>query len=128
MCFFLRELGKDVKTMEICKEAGAIVRYETIEKEIKDRTHSLDNLVNGLKRFIIGLTKKVVIANSMASIADSIFDKMPYGTILIYIGAITYTLQIYLIIYFEQIQRLFTNGRSRTYHIECFYLMQNRRK
>ena len=76
--------------------AGPIVRYETIESEIRNRTHKLDNIVNGLKRFIIGLSKKVIIANNMALIADTIFDSsIVPGTFIIYIGAICYTLQIY---------------------------------
>ena len=76
--------------------AGPIVRYETIEKEIKNRKHTLDNTVKGLKRFIIGLSKKVIIANSMAIIADTIYDSYTNaGTILLYLGAICYTLQIY---------------------------------
>ena len=76
--------------------AGPIVRYETIENEIIERSHSLDNVVVGIKRFIIGLSKKVIIANSMAAIVDTIFESnIVYGTIIIYIGAICYALQIY---------------------------------
>ncbi len=76
--------------------AGPIVRYETIENEIRERKHTLDNVVNGIKRFIIGLSKKVIIANNMALIVDTIFDSgsIP-GTFIIYIAAICYTLQIY---------------------------------
>ena len=43
--------------------AGPIVRYETVEKELKDRTVSLDDIYTGLSRFIIGLGKKLIIAN-----------------------------------------------------------------
>ena len=76
--------------------AGPIVRYETIANEIKSRKHKIDNIANGLKRFIIGLSKKVIIANNMALIVDTIFnEKTPNGTILIYMGALCYALQIY---------------------------------
>ena len=76
--------------------AGPIVRYETIESEIKKRNHTLDNAVNGLKRFISGLSKKVIIANNMALIVDTIFDaNVIPGTLIIYLAAICYTLQIY---------------------------------
>ena len=76
--------------------AGPIVRYETIEKEINKRIHSLDKVVTGLKRFIIGLSKKVILANSMALIADSIYNSYPtYGTALLWLAAVCYTLQIY---------------------------------
>ncbi len=76
--------------------AGPIVRYETIQKEITKRSHSLEKFVSGMKRFIIGLSKKVILANSMALIADTIFGNYAYyKTILIWIAAISYTLQIY---------------------------------
>ena len=76
--------------------AGPIVRYETIANEIKTRKHKIDSIANGLKRFIIGLSKKVIIANNMALIVDTIFNgKTPNGTLLIYLGALCYALQIY---------------------------------
>lgn len=78
--------------------AGPIVRYETIEQELKHRTHSFDKFVSGFKRFIIGLGKKVIIANNVAFIADQIIDSQyftSYGTGVIWIAMIAYTLQIY---------------------------------
>ena len=76
--------------------AGPIVRYTTIENALKNRVHSLNNFVDGFKRFIIGLSKKVLLANNMALIADTIFRfGLPEGTIMIYIGAICYALQLY---------------------------------
>ena len=76
--------------------AGPIVRYETIADEIRNRKHSVNNIANGLKRFILGLSKKVIIANNMALIVDTIFDsKTNVGSILIYLGALCYALQIY---------------------------------
>ena len=78
--------------------AGPIVRYETIEKELKHRTHSFEKFVCGFKRFIIGLGKKVIIANNVAFIADQIIDSQyftSYGTGVIWIAMIAYSLQIY---------------------------------
>ncbi len=78
--------------------AGPIVRYETIEKELKSRTHSFDKFVSGFKRFIIGLGKKVIIANNVAFIADQIIDSSnfsSYGTGVIWLAMFAYTLQIY---------------------------------
>lgn len=77
--------------------AGPIVRYETVENEIGNRRESLNDIVIGIKRFIIGLSKKVIIANQMAIISDSIFNNLSssYGTLIIWIGIISYTLQIY---------------------------------
>ncbi|MEG1597215.1 MAG: MBOAT family O-acyltransferase [Bacilli bacterium] len=77
--------------------AGPIVRYQTIEKEINNRKVTLTLFVEGFKRFIIGLAKKVIIANQMALLADAVFGKYnpEIGTILLWIGAIAYTFQIY---------------------------------
>lgn len=78
--------------------AGPIVRYETIAKELKNRTHTFDKFITGLKIFIIGLGKKVILANNLAFIADQIIDSNivnSYGTIIVWIAMIAYTLQIY---------------------------------
>ena len=53
--------------------AGPIVRYQTIEDEIIKRNHSFKLVEKGIKRFILGLCKKVIFANSMAAIVDTIF-------------------------------------------------------
>lgn len=57
--------------------AGPIVRYIDIAEQIDNRTFSVDYFAEGLKRFIIGLGKKIIIANSFASVADSIFAMSP---------------------------------------------------
>ncbi|MEG2847933.1 MAG: MBOAT family O-acyltransferase [Bacilli bacterium] len=78
--------------------AGPIVRYETIEKELSDRHVTIKDIIYGSKRFIIGLSKKIIIANQMAIIADAIFNyssPSELGTLAIWIGALAYTFQIY---------------------------------
>ncbi len=77
--------------------AGPIVRYETIADEIENRKESFSEVVIGLKRFFIGLGKKVLIANQMALIADTIYagDLANTGTVSLWLAAISYTLQIY---------------------------------
>ena len=77
--------------------AGPIVRYETIAEELENRKESLTKVIEGLKRFIIGLGKKVIIANNMAIIADTIYggDLASYGSLVFWIAAIAYTFQIY---------------------------------
>lgn len=57
--------------------AGPIVRYIDIEKQINDRYVNIDDFAEGLKRFIIGLGKKVLIANTFAMAADDIFATQP---------------------------------------------------
>ena len=76
--------------------AGPIVRYDLIDKQIMGRKESLDDIAEGMLRFIYGLGKKVLIADYMAQVADNIFDAgvaMSVGTA--WLGAIAYTLQIY---------------------------------
>ncbi|MCX7362585.1 MAG: MBOAT family protein, partial [Alphaproteobacteria bacterium] len=53
--------------------AGPIVRYVEVEKELHDRRSSLDDVADGLFRFCIGLGKKLILADTMGSVADSVF-------------------------------------------------------
>lgn len=76
--------------------AGPIVRYDLIDKQIMGRKESIDDIAEGMLRFIYGLGKKVLIADYMAQVADNIFDAgvaMSVGTA--WLGAAAYTLQIY---------------------------------
>ena len=77
--------------------AGPIVRYQTIAEEIKTRTTSLSDFSEGVYRFVFGLAKKVLIANSVGQIADSVFSTVgrDLTTPVAWVGAIAYTLQIY---------------------------------
>ncbi len=77
--------------------AGPIVRYIDIEREIQSRTHSVDSVYRGVSRFTIGLAKKVVISNTVAMLADTIFAFPANGmsSATAWLGAIAYTLQIY---------------------------------
>lgn len=77
--------------------AGPIVRYIDIEKQIVNRIKSWHVKVEGVERFVIGLAKKVLLANSFATVADGIFN-LPIdqvSTPLAWIGALAYTFQIY---------------------------------
>ena len=56
--------------------AGPIIRYKDVEKQIDNRSIDLDLFVSGIKRFIIGLAKKVLIANMIGRITEFVF-KMP---------------------------------------------------
>ena len=77
--------------------AGPIVKYRDIEAEIENRTVETDSVATGLRRFIVGLGKKVLIANAMAVAADAIFDATSADVNIIgaWIGAIAYVMQIY---------------------------------
>ena len=77
--------------------AGPIVRYATIEKELEERNESLADVSEGLKRFILGLAKKVILANNAALISETIYAGNPevYGTAMYWLAAICYSFQIY---------------------------------
>lgn len=76
--------------------AGPIVRYNTIDEQIMERKESLDDFSHGVMRFIIGLGKKVLIANNMAIVADYAFGAVDDTSVLMaWLGAIAYTFQIY---------------------------------
>jgi len=77
--------------------AGPIVRYRDIASELPDRSINPDMVVEGITRFVIGFGKKVLLADTFAVTADAIFSlpasELNFGTA--WLGAITYTLQIY---------------------------------
>ncbi|NBC56695.1 MAG: MBOAT family protein [Bacteroidetes bacterium] len=77
--------------------AGPIVRYQDIQTYLTNRTVNYNDVAIGLERFIIGLAKKVIIANQCAILADSVFDSSisNLSTIHAWLGIIAYTLQIY---------------------------------
>ncbi|MFI3176888.1 MAG: MBOAT family O-acyltransferase [Eubacteriales bacterium] len=80
--------------------AGPIVRYETVAKQIKDRTETFQQFSQGVTKFIIGLGKKVIIANNIGMVADTAFSLVGDGQYqasfaMAWLGAITYMLQIY---------------------------------
>lgn len=77
--------------------AGPIIKYHDIENQIINRNESLENISYGIKRFIYGLSKKVILANMFALSCDEIL-KQPsneLGTALVWTAAALYTLQIY---------------------------------
>ena len=77
--------------------AGPIVRYHDINEQISARTVTVTKFSDGLERFIIGLSKKVLLANSFAIVCDSIYgaDFFSYGTYIAWIAAFSYAMQIY---------------------------------
>lgn len=77
--------------------AGPIVRYETVADQIMNRKETLEDFSKGTCRFIAGLTKKILLSNTMALLADTAFNmNSNYLTVTFsWLGAIAYTLQIY---------------------------------
>ncbi len=77
--------------------AGPIVQYSTVEHQLSNRSVSAAEMNYGIKRFLYGLAKKVILSNAFATKADEIFALSPdiISTPLAWLGAIYYTLQIY---------------------------------
>ncbi len=75
--------------------AGPIVRYSDIEKALTDRKHSLDGFSYGVKRFTIGLAKKVLLANSFGSLCETFRATDGKSTLFFWVYAVAYCLQVY---------------------------------
>jgi len=75
--------------------AGPIVRYQTINEELSARKHSFDDFSYGVKRFIFGLSKKLIIADQLASLWTLSVQTNQPSVIYYWIGAIAFSLQIY---------------------------------
>jgi alginate O-acetyltransferase complex protein AlgI len=77
--------------------AGPIVRYHDVARQLASRVTRLEDFYYGTERFIIGLAKKVLIANVLGRTADYIFSLPPeqVPATLAWLGALSYTLQIY---------------------------------
>lgn len=72
--------------------AGPIVRYSDIEKELVERVHSVDKFAEGISRFVIGLAKKVLIANVLGDLASNLIE---VDLLSSWLKPIVFTLQIY---------------------------------
>ena len=75
--------------------AGPIVRYSDIKNQVDSRDENVDEIAAGIRRFIMGLAKKIIIANQIGILWDEIESMTSFSTSLAWIGAIAFTLQIY---------------------------------
>ncbi len=75
--------------------AGPIVRYQTVEKELDNRTHSFNNFAYGIRRFSIGLAKKVLIANALGELCSKTSATSEETVVFFWIFGISYMLQLY---------------------------------
>lgn len=76
--------------------AGPIVRYSQINEQLKSREHSFNNFSVGVTRFVLGLSKKVILANLLDTMYDELSTITQYTVLLFWLKAIGYTLQLYL--------------------------------
>ena len=77
--------------------AGPIVRYKDVVNDIDIRKINFDEVCSGTERFIIGIAKKVMLADILAGVSDNIFEAGAHqlSPATAWLGAICYTLQIY---------------------------------
>lgn len=75
--------------------AGPIVRYETVEHELEERTINLENYSKGLFRFLEGVFKKVLIANTVGFLWSIISANQINSVLTAWLGIISFSLQIY---------------------------------
>ena len=77
--------------------AGPIVKYNCVREQLQDRQVSAEGTASGIQRFIVGLSKKMLIANVMAVAADRMFalDIAQLDMASAWVGAVCYMLQIY---------------------------------
>ena len=75
--------------------AGPIVQYKTVEKELMHRKVTLEDFSEGAFRFSVGLAKKVLLANQIGSLWDSISQLNHMSVATAWLGAIAYSFQIY---------------------------------
>lgn len=77
--------------------AGPIVRYKTVADEIDERTITLEDLSEGVRRFCVGLAKKAILANSCAAVADKLLENTLTAPVSgLWLGMLFYMFQIYL--------------------------------
>lgn len=77
--------------------AGPIVKYNSVREQLRDRQVGAEEISAGIRRFIIGLSKKMLIANVMAAAVDKMFalDMAQLDTASAWVGAVCYLFQIY---------------------------------
>jgi alginate O-acetyltransferase complex protein AlgI len=75
--------------------AGPIVRYTTVEEELSNRTHSFAKTAYGINRFIFGLAKKVLLANTLGEVGRAFINTNEKTVLFYWMSALAFTLQIY---------------------------------
>ncbi|MBQ2818161.1 MAG: MBOAT family protein, partial [Clostridia bacterium] len=75
--------------------AGPIVRYRDVEIQLNTRTHSIQKAASGIKRFMIGLCKKILIANLLGEITAVFLASADLSVLFYWLNAVAFSLQIY---------------------------------
>jgi alginate O-acetyltransferase complex protein AlgI len=75
--------------------AGPIVRYSDIDRQLSERTHTLDKTALGIRRFIFGLAKKILIADALAAFCSDFSASGEKSVLFFWLYAVAFSLQIY---------------------------------
>jgi len=75
--------------------AGPIVRYSDVEKQLQERTHSFDKFSSGVRRFIFGLFKKIILANTLGELCEAFHMANDKSVLFYWLFVVSYMLQIY---------------------------------
>ena len=75
--------------------AGPIVRYSDIAKQLEERTHSFENFSKGIRRFVLGLGKKILIANTLGELCDIFKDSNDKSVLFYWLYAVAFGLHVY---------------------------------
>ena len=75
--------------------AGPIVRYSTVAEELSHRTHSVEGVASGITRFVIGLGKKVLLANQLGELCDVFRQSSEPSVLFFWLYAVAFALHIY---------------------------------
>ena len=74
--------------------AGPIVRYTDVAEQLEHRVHSVDKTAYGIRRFMIGLSKKILIANALGELCEIFKDSGDKSVVFFWIYAIAFSLHI----------------------------------
>lgn len=75
--------------------AGPIVRYVDVCRELENRTHSFEKFYLGARRFIVGLSKKVLVANQMGEVCDLFRESSEKSTLFFWVYALAFAIHVY---------------------------------
>ena len=75
--------------------AGPIVRYSDVALQLKNRTHSVEKAATGIRRFVLGLSKKIIIANTLGELCEIFKTSNDKSTLFFWLYAIAFCLHVY---------------------------------
>ena len=75
--------------------AGPIVRYSDVALQLENRTHTFAKISDGIRRFILGLSKKILIANALGELCDIFRASEDKSVLFFWLYAVSFTLHIY---------------------------------